>query len=96
MDRYEADEGPEEVARLLAGWRSRGWPGVLTAENERVLWWARVAEVLTPEAADARVGFEVDEGNEQLLVGRQVAAVGYLRQRAVTETRKRLEAQRGA
>ena len=54
--------------------------------------WARLAESLSPEAADARVDFEVAEGNEPLLHDRQIVAVGFLRRRAMSRARAEAEA----
>lgn len=67
---------------MLDGWRANGWPGFLLPENERLLRWAVAVESLGAEAADAFFAFEVDEGNEELLMGRMQMALGFIRRRA--------------
>ena len=77
------------------GWVREGWPGPLDPENEAVMEWARVARTLSPAAADARYEVPVDEGNEPLVVRRQVAAAEFVKGRAWTDIEEALEAQRG-
>lgn len=96
IDRWTAEGGSANAARMLDGWRKTGWPGPLDAENETVIEWAYYCEALGSEAADARVSLTVEEGDEGLLYRRQMAALAYVRRRAHEEARARTEADRDA